>query len=53
MAEFTASPAKGILSEIRRTFEKSPKEILTVVSDQWIRRFGEITEHKGECYHTD
>jgi hypothetical protein len=47
IAGFTASSAEDILSEIRRIFEKIPKEILTIVYNKW------ITEHEGEHYHKD
>jgi hypothetical protein len=38
MARFTTSSAEDILSEIRRIFDESPREIVTVVYDGWITR---------------
>jgi hypothetical protein len=48
MAGFTASSVEDILSEIRRIFERIPKEILTAVYNERIMRPEWGTEHKGE-----
>jgi hypothetical protein len=50
---FTANSPTYILSEIHRIFQEISKETLAAVSDEWITRFEWITEHKGECYHTE
>jgi hypothetical protein len=52
MAAFAVNSPADILSEIRRIFQKDPKETLVAVYDEWITRLEWITEYKGEYYHT-
>jgi hypothetical protein len=53
MVSFTANSPTDILSAIGRIFQEISKETLVIVYDEWITRLEWMTEHKGECYHTE